>query len=539
MQVVQERFLAVAGKRRSRRGRRREPESKVKGQENGDNQVGQGQDARGARASKAGAAQNHVLGGPGLATALVVGVVGVPVPEFALRGERHRQAKPGADAHHRLVVDGEVPRRVGGWLENTCLGGGVGHPVVGHGGGGDGVELLLVERELGRGRVVVLYALQLLGDRAAVVGIGRSSSSSSSSGRSGDVVDEDGGEEIAVEMGTVGARDGLEKAPEANRLHIRNAEFPQRAKGRGGAVQSQGASKRGGDDLVQGAELGLGGTPVLDGVADLRNKDVFHQRHGDERPWWKMAAMVDAGDEVGGHLGFGHDGVELAIPSAVGLEDEPEVLVVVDEADLLRVEGERPCRRGWVAFVRELKNLGLGQGKVQAPSRAPLLHMLQEVPEDFVLGGDGLPVLVDRPARTVVRKQGENRRVVQQRRVEVVDVDGEEQRREDTALGHPSSRRKPVGCVVVLCDAELTVGQEASDPRPGLAMDLGVAAQLEEQQVVGHPVEGLDDVEKHHRQLTGAASAKVGVGVPEQAVDVIESGQVPAEPGLVVGEEMA
>jgi hypothetical protein len=79
--------------------------------------------------------------------------------------------------------------------------------------------------------------------------------------------------------------------------------------------------------------------------------------------------------------------------------------------------------------------------------------------------------------------------------VQVVDVDSEEQRREDAPLGNTSKRGEPVRGDVVLGNSEHTVGEKATKPAPSLTLDIGFVKEFVEQEVVRDAVEGFDDVE--------------------------------------------
>jgi hypothetical protein len=81
---------------------------------------------------------------------------------------------------------------------------------------------------------------------------------------------------------------------------------------------------------------------------------------------------------------------------------------------------------------------------------------------------------------------------------EVVYVNDEEERGEDGALGDPGSSRDGVGGVGAMRDVEGPVAEEGTDPVPGQARDTCLGVQFEEEEVVGDPVESLDNVEEDH-----------------------------------------
>jgi hypothetical protein len=149
-------------------------------------------------------------------------------------------------------------------------------------------------------------------------------------------------------------------------------------------MKAESAAKRSGEDLIHDTELSLGGTPKTQGITHLRDENVLDEGSGDKRTRREIP-VVDAGDEVGGDFGLGHNGVELAIPFAVGLKCEPEVLVAVNKLDQLGVESDRVCRLDGILLVGKEDYLGFGGGEVEAPFGTPVLDVADELAKDLVL----------------------------------------------------------------------------------------------------------------------------------------------------------
>jgi len=82
-------------------------------------------------------------------------------------------------------------------------------------------------------------------------------------------------------------------------------------------MKAESAAKGCGEDLIHDSELGLGRTPKTQGITHLRDENVLDEGSRDKRTRGEVP-VVDAGDEVGGDFGLGYNGVELAIPLAVG-----------------------------------------------------------------------------------------------------------------------------------------------------------------------------------------------------------------------------
>jgi hypothetical protein len=143
-------------------------------------------------------------------------------------------------------------------------------------------------------------------------------------------------------------------------------------------MKAESAAKRSGEDLIHDTELGLGGTPKTQGITHLRDENVLDEGSGDKRTRREIP-VVDAGDEVGGNFGLGYNGVELAIPLAVGLKCEPEVLVQ------LGVESDGMFRLDGILLVGKEDYLCFGGGEVEAPFGTPVLDVADELAKDLVL----------------------------------------------------------------------------------------------------------------------------------------------------------
>jgi hypothetical protein len=149
-------------------------------------------------------------------------------------------------------------------------------------------------------------------------------------------------------------------------------------------MKAESAAKRSGEDLIHDTELGLGGTPKTQGITHLRDENVLDEGSGDKRTRREIP-VVDAGDEVGCDFGLGYNGVELAIPLAVGLKCEPEVLVAVDKLDQLGIESDGMFRLDGILLVGKEDYLGFGGGEVEAPFGTPVLDVADELAKDLVL----------------------------------------------------------------------------------------------------------------------------------------------------------
>ena len=176
----------------------------------------------------------------------------------------------------------------------------------------------------------------------------------------------------------------MEKTPQTDSFHIGNTEFPQSTSCRSRAMKAESAAKRSGEDLIHDSELGLGGTPKTQGITHLRDENVLDEGSGDKRTRGEIP-VVDAGDEVGCDFGLGYNGVKLAVPLAVGLKCEPEVLVAVDKLDQLGVESDGMFRLDGILFVGKEDYLGFGGGEVKAPFGTPVLDVADELAKDLVL----------------------------------------------------------------------------------------------------------------------------------------------------------
>lgn len=259
-----------------------------------------------------------------------------------------------------------------------------------------------------------------------------------------EVTAKEGREVITVPGRALGPVDTLQKAFQTKGLEVGNAKLPEHPRSRRGAVKTESTTQRDGDELVEIMVMRLGGSPVLGSIQHLWDQDRLDKGGGDKRTRRRVAS-VDPGDEVGGVGGFGDDGVELLIPFAVALEDEAEVLVMIDEFDLVIVESDGTARQTRVRFVANEKSLGLDGRELQLPLIAPFLHVLEEVADDFELGGEGLVGTVFGPARTVVGEEGKNEvQLLELLVIQVVDVDGEEKGRQDAALRNTSRGGEPV-----------------------------------------------------------------------------------------------
>lgn len=399
-----------------------------------------------------------------------------------------------------------------------------------HGSRDDGFDSFLVDRQLRSSGIGAAQLVVLVAQRAAEEGRRR--------GRGGpQVIDENGGEEVTDAGRLVGAVDALKEALGAQRRKIRDAELPKSANSRRSVVETKRATQRIGDELVEFEAVSSCGSPELRRVENLRDEDGLHQRGCNKRPRDGRVAEVDAADETGGVFGLGVDGLKLLIPSAVGLQGEAEVFVVVNKFEVVGVEGDGGCRKPRFDLVVEEEDLGLGGGKLKLPFLTPALDTGEEVAKNLELRQVGLVVLVLRPSCPVVGKQGEQEaQMFKLVIIEVVDVDGEKQRGEDAALWNPCSGRKPVRALVVLSDPEFTVGEERTKPTPGFASDGGVGVELEKEEVVGYAVERFDDVEEDDWELL--SSAELRVHVPKQTVDVVEGGESFTKSCLVFGEEL-
>ena len=258
-------------------------------------------------------------------------------------------------------------------------------------------------------------------------------------------------------------------------------------------MKTKTTTKRHGDDLVESVVVRFGGSPVLRGVKHLGNEDRLDQSRGDQRTWRRVSG-VDSGDEVGCVSGLGADGVELQIPLAVALEDEAEIFVVVNEFDVVGVESDRVDgseRRA--GFALKKKKLCLGSREFKVPLLAPRLETKNEISEEPVLSEVALTALVLRPTRSIISEQRKTKLKLLLV-VKVIDIDGEEERRENAPLRNTSRGREPFGALVVLGDSELTVGEKSPKPTPSLAVDGSMGVKLVEQEVVRDAVESLDDV---------------------------------------------
>src|SRR6185437_16976949 len=83
----------------------------------------------------------------------------------------------------------------------------------------------------------------------------------------------------------------------------------------------------------------------------------------------------------------------------------------------------------------------------------------------------------------------------------VIDVDDEQQRRQNSTLRDASSRSNSLGFVDALGDTEGTIGEEGAKPQPSFACNTSLSAQLVQQPIVGHAIKGFDNVEENHWQL--------------------------------------
>ena len=119
--------------------------------------------------------------------------------------------------------------------------------------------------------------------------------------------------------------------------------------------------------------------------------------------------------------------------------------------------------------------------------------MIHKVSEELVLGEVALAALMLRPTRSIISEKRKTKLKLLLV-VQVVDVDGEEERRENAPLRNTCRGREPFGALVVLCDSELTVGEKSLKPSPSLAVDGSMGVELVEQEVVRDAVEGFDDV---------------------------------------------
>ena len=102
------------------------------------------------------------------------------------------------------------------------------------------------------------------------------------------------------------------------------------------------------------------------------------------------------------------------------------------------------------------------------------------------------------PAGAIIGEEREDQ-AHQAVKVEVVDVDSKEQRREDASLRNTGKRGEPVRGDVVLGHSEHTVGEKATKPAPSLTLNIGFVEEFVEQEVVRDAVEGFDDVEEDDR----------------------------------------
>ena len=92
------------------------------------------------------------------------------------------------------------------------------------------------------------------------------------------------------------------------------------------------------------------------------------------------------------------------------------------------------------------------------------------------------------PAGAIIGKERKNE-AYQAFEVEVIDVDGEEQWRQDAPLRNTGKRGEPVRGDVVLGNSEHTVGEKATKPTPSLTLNIGGVEEFVEQEVMRDTVE--------------------------------------------------
>jgi hypothetical protein len=312
------------------------------------------------------------------------------------------RAKTSTNADNGFGVDGEVEGLFSGGFDGTplVLVEGVGGEEAAHGRGDNGLERLLVNRKTGGRGIAVADGFEFLTKRTAVEG---------GAGDVGitNVADKKSRKVITIPSRAHGAVDALKEALQTKALKIRNAKLPEHTRRRSGAVQPKRTTKGNGDELVEIVEVRLGGSPELGRIRHLRNEDGLDEGGGDKRTR-RSIASVDPGNEVGSVRGFGDNGVELLVPFAVALDDEAEILVMVDQLDLMVVEGDGTTRQTRIGFVFNKENLGLDGGEFQLPLVAPGFNKLEEFVKNVVLGEVGLITLVLRPASTIIGKEGED-----------------------------------------------------------------------------------------------------------------------------------
>ena len=119
----------------------------------------------------------------------------------------------------------------------------------------------------------------------------------------------------------------------------------------------------------------------------------------------------------------------------------------------------------------------------------------------------------------------------------IIDVDEKKEWRENAALRYPRRGVEGRRCMTLANDGEGAICQKGTNPFPGAAVHTGFVAELQQQTVMPHSIEGLGNVEKRDWKI--GCFAESGVDGALKKKEVVRGGKSFPKARLTRGEEFS